>query len=197
MKVFGLTGGIASGKSAVMGFLQDYPLIEADDVSREVVGPGSVGLAQISEAFGNEVLQDDGTLDRAALRRTIAHSKDAQQRLNAIMHPLIIQTIMSRLHDLAEAGHSVAFVSAALMLETGSYRKYDGTLLVCAPESVRLARLLSRDGMEEATARALMAKQWPDEKKRELATVIIENDADLATLEARTKQALVKLEIVA
>ncbi len=160
MKIFGLTGGIASGKSAVMEFLQDYPLIEADDVSREVVGSGSVGLAQISEAFGNAVLHADGSLDRSALRSTIAHSKEAQQRLNLIMHPLIIQTIMARLEELAQAGNPVAFVSAALMLETGSYRKYDGTILVCAPESVRLARLLARDGMEEVTARALMAKQW-------------------------------------
>lgn len=193
LRVLGLTGGIASGKSAVGDIIaRRYPVLDADHVAREVVRPGTEGLARIVEAFGPEVLCGDGTLDRRGLRQIIAHDEAARLRLNGILHPLIRAEIERKLEALA-AHHDAAFVSAALMLETGSYRRYDGVLLVTAPESVRLARLLARDGMDEVSARGLMAKQWADEKKRPFATVEVENAGDLADLERHTWDALDRL----
>jgi len=188
MKIFGLTGGIAAGKSAVEAIITErFPVIDADRVSREVVAPGSVGLARVVAAFGEKVLSADGNLDRAAMRERIATDTEAKKKLEAILHPLIAETITSRLAGLGRQGHEAAFVSAALMLETGSYTRYeDGVIVVCAPEETRLARLLARDGMSEASARALMARQMPDHEKRGYATAVIENDGDLETLRRRT-----------
>lgn len=195
MKTIGLTGGIASGKSAVCRILDGYPIVEADLVAREVVEPGQPGLDRVAEAFGSQILLADGRLDRAALRATIANSAEAQKRLNGILHPLIIGDILARIQAFREAGEPLAFVCAALMLETGSYRAYDAVVLVTAPFEVRLARLLQRDGMDETTARNLMARQWSDEEKRRLATVEIRNDSTLEALEQRTWRALAKLGV--
>lgn len=193
MRVLGLTGGIASGKSAVADLLSSVPHIDADQVSRQVVAPGRDGLAAVVAAFGTDVLTDKGTLNRGKLRQMIATDREHQTRLNQILHPRIRQEIQRQLHTLAAEEHDVALVSAALMLETGSYRDYDAVILVTAPEPVRLKRLLARDGMDAATARQLMAKQWSDERRRPYATVEIVNDGDMATLRHRTAAAMAKL----
>lgn len=193
MKVVGITGGIASGKSAVEKMLHQYPVIDADLVSREVVAPGQPGLEAIVEAFGTSVLLPDGHLNRKSLRQIIAQDSQAQQKLNSLLHPLIGQAIQQKIATLQN--HPIVFVSAALMLETGSYKRYDDVVLVTAPESVRLERLMARDGMSEQVAKALMDKQWPDAKKRPLATVEIVNDGSWETLKARTHAALAKLGI--
>jgi dephospho-CoA kinase len=190
--VFYLEGGIASGKTTVESFLEPHPVIDADQVSRDVVAPGMPALEQISDLFGDHFIRPDGTLDRAALRQQIASDRDAQQKLNALLHPIIIAEIKRRLQNLA-ATHAVAFVSAALMLESGSYRNYDGVILVTAPYETRLKRVLSRDGMDETSARALMAKQMPDEEKRKHCDVEIVNDGDLTDLKRKTHLALEQL----
>lgn len=195
MRTFGLTGGIASGKSTVAGMLAAYPHIDADLVSREVVAPGSPGLQKLVAAFGQQILNPEGSLDRARLREKIAASAQVQQQLNAILHPLIIQTIKNRLCELEKAGEPLAFVSAALMMESGSYLNYDGIILVTAPEEVRFQRVLARDGMDPQSARNLMARQWTDEQRRPLATVEIANNSDLKHLRSETVKALIKLGI--
>lgn len=194
MRVFGITGSIAAGKTSVTDMLAaHWPVVDADLVSREVVAPGSLGLAQVAAAFGPEVLDASGALNRTYLRGLIAESGEAQQRLNGILHPLIIAAIKDKLAALQAAGHTVAFVSAALMLETGSYRNYDGVVLVTADEEVRLARLLRRDGMDEAAARKLMARQMPEAEKRRFARVVIANDGNLDDLRRETAAALAEL----
>ena len=196
MNVYGLTGGIASGKSVVERMLAEtYPVIDADVVAREVVAPGSEGLTRVAEAFGDQVLQADGNLNRTALRHIIAHSKEAQQTLNGILHPMIGASIQDTLTALAQDGNPVAFVSAALMLETGSYKRYDAVLVICSSEETRLARLLGRDDMDEASARALMAKQMPDAQKRELASYVIENNGSFKTLRKRLNKVLAAIKI--
>ncbi len=187
MKVYGLTGSIASGKSTVAELLQLYwPVIDADQVSRDVVRLGSEGLAAVVEAFGEEVLLADGTLDRKRLRLLIATDDMQRKRLNDLMHPRIAVEIKRQLEELSASGHDLAIVSAALMLETGSYRGYDKVILVVSPKASRLLRLLSRDGMDEASAKSLMAKQMPDEQKRSYTDLVIENDGTLAQLAERT-----------
>ena len=190
MRTIGLTGSIASGKSSVCRILDGYDIIEADLVAREVVEPGSPGLARVVEAFGAGILEPDGCLDRSALRTLIANSGAAQQKLNGILHPLIIGEIMTRVETLRTNGAAIVFICAALMLETGSYRAYDTIVLISAPFETRLQRLLQRDGMDETTARNLMARQWPDERKRPLASAEIVNDGNLEELEHNTWHAM-------
>lgn len=132
MKAVGLTGGIASGKSTVAGLLRDQgvPVIDADRVSREVVAPGSAGLAEIVRAFGPQVLAADGSLDREALGRRVVADAEDRRRLEAITHPRIAAEIGRALDTCAAEGAPVAVVEAALMVETGSFRRYDIFLVV-------------------------------------------------------------------
>ncbi len=195
MRTIGITGGIASGKSAVSRILAAFPHIDADQVSREVVEPGQPGLMRVTEAFGREILDEEGRLDRARLRALIAVDDGARERLNGILHPLIRRAIRAKLRAFEHKGAEVVFVSAALMIETGSYTQYDAVILVTAPFDERLKRLMARDGMTESLARSLMAGQWDDERKRPHATVEIRNVGNLADLENATWVALRKLGV--
>lgn len=196
MRTFGLTGSIASGKSAVSRLLEPYwPVVEADEQARQVVEPGSEGLQAVVAAFGERLLNPEGSLKRTLLRKIIANSRSSQQCLNGILHPLIVARIGAKVQQLAEAGHTQTFVSAALMLETGSYRNYDGVILVSAPFEERLKRLLKRDGMDEKSARNLMDKQMPDIEKRKYALVEIANTGSLEELAQRTWSALATLGV--
>ncbi len=194
MRVYGLTGSIASGKSVVASFLEPYwPVIDADQVSRDVVRPGAPGLEAVAAAFGAEVLLPNGSLDRAGLRQMIAVNEERRRQLNGILHPLIAMEIQRRLGELAAEGHALAIVSAALMLETGSFRNYEKVILVCSPAELRLQRLLARDGMDESSARSLMASQMPEQEKRGYADAVIENRSDLACLAENTWRAMASL----
>ncbi len=190
MIVVGLTGGIATGKSTVAEFLRQagVPVIDADLVSREVVARGQPALAQIREAFGDEVLTPEGALDRPAMRQRISRDPTARRQLEQITHPAIRRAIAEQLGELAAQGHPAAVVEAALLVETGSYREYPVLIVVaCAPE-VQLARARARDGVSEEDARALIAAQLPLADKISLATHVIYNDGGLDQLEARTRE---------
>ena len=187
MKVVGLTGGIATGKSTVAALLRarGVPVIDADIVAREVVAPGTEGLAEIVAKFGPGVLSASGELDRAAMRARISADPQARRDLEAITHPRIAMTILERLQRLAAEGNAAAVVEAALMVETGSYQRYDALIVVtCSPET-QLARLVGRDGMTEAAAKALIATQLPLAEKERVATVVIRNEGDRKSLEAQ------------
>lgn len=183
-QVIGLTGGIATGKSTVAAILTEMgvPVIDADQVAREVVEPGQPALARIVEAFGPEVLDGAGRLDRAAMRRRISHDPQARQALEAITHPAIREAIGQRLVELAQSGAPAAVVEAALLVETGSYRLYPKLIVVTCPPELQLARLLARDSTHEADARALIAAQLPLADKEAVATHVIRNEGDLEEL---------------
>ena len=185
--VVGLTGGIGTGKSTVAGILgsSGVPVIDADQVAREVVEPGQPALAEIVAAFGPSVLDSDGRLDRPHMRARITQDAEARKTLEAITHPAIAKRIASRLQELATRASAVV-VEAALMVETGSYRQYPVLLVVtCAPET-QLARVQSRDGMSAQSARALIAAQLPMAEKEAVATHVIRNDGTLDDLRERT-----------
>ena len=190
MKVVGLTGGIASGKSSVAALFGSWgaSVLDADQVAREVVEPGTAGLAAIVEAFGPEVLDADGRLDRPAMRRRIAADEDARRSLEAITHPAIRRTIAERLGAWAAEGRPLAIVEAALMVETGSYRLYPELVVVSADPEIQVRRVMARDGVGEEEARALLRTQLPMSAKEAVATHVIRNDTDRASLEARARQ---------
>lgn len=195
MRVIGLTGGIATGKSTVGRILRESgaPVVDADEAARVIVEPGQPALAEIVDAFGPEVLSSDGRLDRGAMRAKISRSEADRKRLESITHPRIYEHIAASLDALSAKGHPFAFVEAALMVETGSYRLYPALVVVtCSPER-QLARLVARDGGTEEEARRLVAAQLPLAEKEKVATYLIRNDGSLDDLRAQTLGVLQKL----
>lgn len=185
MKTVGLTGGIASGKSTVASLLRGrgLPVLDADQVSRAVLAPGSPGLAAVIDRFGPALLLPDGSLDRPALGARITADPQAKADLEAITHPLIRQGIDRWLAGQRAAGADAAVVEAALMVETGTWRLYDALLVVIAPMEVQERRLMARNRLDLTAARRWIAAQMPAAEKAALATAVIENagsEADLA-----------------
>ncbi|MEY3213273.1 MAG: hypothetical protein RIT28_3754 [Pseudomonadota bacterium] len=181
MKTIGLTGGIATGKSTVARILRDalhVPVIDADQVAREIVAPGQPALDEIIARFGPGVLLADGTLNRKALGAVVMADPVARQALDGITHPRIRGAIQQQLHRLAEAGAPAAVVEAALLVETGAYRLYDALIVVSCSPQTQLQRLMSREGMAEEEARRWIQSQLPLVEKERLGTVVIHNDGD-------------------
>jgi dephospho-CoA kinase len=186
MRVIGLTGGIGTGKSTVGRLITErfgVPVIDADQVSREVVAPGSPGLAAVVQAFGPDLLDGHGALDRARMRGLVMADPTARKRLEAILHPLIASGVRAHLDALRAAGHPVAVVEAALMVETGSYRAYDALLVVSASRAAQLARVQARDHQSVAEVERVLDAQLPLADKEAVATAVIHNDADLPALQ--------------
>jgi len=189
MAVIGLTGGIACGKSAVAALLQarGVAIVDADVVAREVVEPGTEGLAAVVEAFGEDMVQPNGGLDRKALGARVFGDPVALRRLNAILHPRIATESAARLAALSAAGHAFAVYEAALLVENGIHRGMDALIVVSTSAALQRARLCARDGCTPAEAEARIAAQMPMEDKRRVADWVIDNDSDRAALEARVE----------
>lgn len=184
MITVGLTGGIACGKSTVAALLAEagVPVLDLDQVSREVVAPGTDGLAEIARRWPTVVR--DGALDRKALGALVVADPAARRELEAITHPRIWAAMEAW---LAGQTAPAVVVEAALMVETGSWRRYDKLLVVtCAPETQR-RRLAAREGYDAATVEQWLAAQLPLAEKERLATAVIRNDAGPAELAASTR----------
>ena len=181
----GLSGGIACGKSTVANILQTsgIPVIDADEVAREVVSIGTPALKEIIENFGTKVLQQDGSLDRKRLGAEVMTSNDKLKKLNKITHPRIRQSIEKQLYDYKRLGHLAAVVEAALLVETKSHLLYDAIIIVsCSPE-VQIKRLMLREGFERKTALTWISNQMPTKKKEAFADLLIHNNKDHVSLE--------------
>jgi dephospho-CoA kinase len=184
MHTVGLTGGIGSGKSAVSRLLREHGavVVDADLVAREVVDVGSPGLAAVVDAFGPEVLQEDGSLDRAALGRQVFADREALARLNAITHPRIAERTLELFRQAGESGTEVLVHDVALLVENGLTEGYDAIVVVAASPATQLDRLVRLRGMSEDEARARIASQLPLEDKLAVATHVIRNDGPLEEL---------------
>jgi dephospho-CoA kinase len=188
MHLFGLTGGIASGKSTVAARFaaRGVPVLDADALAREVVLPGTDGLAEIRATFGEAVLQVDGTLDRKALAAIVFKDEAQRRRLNAITHPRIAARTAACSAELAARGEAIACYEAALIVENGVADMFRPLVVVSAPEAVQIARAVARDGATEADARARVSAQMPLAAKEAVADIVLENTGTLAELVART-----------
>lgn len=187
MHVLGLTGGIACGKSTVaaMFLSRGVPVVDADQVARDVVLPGSDGLREVIDKFGSEVLAPDGTLDRKALGAKVFGDESARLALNAIVHPRIAAESARRLAGLSDKGHAFALYEAALLVENGVYRSLNGLIVVTARPEVQLARLCAREGLSEPEARARIGSQWPVSEKISVADWVIDNSDGREALQER------------
>ncbi len=188
MHLYGLTGGIASGKSTVSRMLRELgaQVLDADVLAREVVAPGTPGLAGVATRFPG-VVGADGQLDRAALGARVFADPAERAALNALLHPLIAQAFLERTQALAEAGVPRVIYDAPLLIENGLHTRMEGVILVAVPREVQRARLMARDGLSAEAAEARLASQLPLEAKRQHATWVVDNAGDLAATRAQVE----------
>ncbi|MGC0332670.1 dephospho-CoA kinase [Streptomyces sp. SAI-170] len=188
MLTVGLTGGIGAGKSEVSRLLVECGavLIDADRIAREVVEPGTPGLAAVVEAFGDEVLAEDGSLDRPKLGSIVFSDPEKLTLLNSLVHPLV----GARSRELEEAAPADAVVvhDVPLLTENGLASLYDLVIVVDAPPETQLDRLVRLRGMTEEDARARMAAQATREERRKIADIVIDNAVPLPELRRRVHE---------
>jgi dephospho-CoA kinase len=189
LDLIGLTGGIGSGKSTVAGFLRELGavVIDADEGARAVVEPGTPGHDAVVTTFGPEIERADGALDRGRLAEIVFHDKEALDRLNAIVHPLIREWTLERLSEAADAGAAYVVQDIPLLFENDLDQLFRATILVYVPEEVQVERLVGR-GMAEADARARIANQMPIELKKSRATHVIDNTGTREDTKAQTER---------
>ncbi|MFC9465728.1 dephospho-CoA kinase [Streptomyces coelicoflavus] len=184
----GLTGGIGAGKSEVSRLLVEHGavLIDADRIAREVVAPGTPGLAAVVEAFGEDVLARDGSLDRPKLGAIVFADPEKLSVLNGIVHPLVGER--SRALEEAAAEDAVVVHDVPLLTENGLAPLYDLVVVVDADPATQLDRLVRLRGMTEQDAQARMAAQATREQRREIADVVVDNDVPLGELRRRVAE---------
>lgn len=198
MFVVGLTGGIAAGKSTVALRLVEHgaELIDADLIAREVVLPGTPTWQRILEHFGEEVVTDDGFLDRDRLGQIVFEDPGKRRLLNELTHPPILREIADRLEALADRGGMVV-VDIALLVEMHTQLEFDAVVVVATPEERQEERLVEERGMGVEQARQRIAAQAPLEEKLAVATHVISNEGSLRELRARTDEVAKELTALA
>ena len=196
MPLIALTGGIASGKSTIAGRLAEHGavIVDADRIVREVQSPGSPVLTEIAAAFGDDVITADGALDRARLASLVFGDDDAVTRLNAIVHPAVREESARRFAAARAADPGAVVVyDVPLLVEARAGDPWDLIVVAHAPAALRVDRLVQLRGMAEADARARIAAQVPDERRLEIADVVIDTTGTLAATLAQTDELWARL----
>ena len=204
MKVIGLTGGIASGKSTVSGFLKELGavIIDADIVGHEVLKPDGDAWGEAVAAFGKEILAPDGNIDRKKLGEIVFSDNEALARLNQIVHPRMYALVKAQIEEYRRKGVGVVVLEAPLLIEVPLSMKagepslsdeVDEVWVTVAPESVVLKRLKEKSGMPEEQALARIRSQLPSEERVKQADVVIDTDCSLDELKAKVKELWRKL----
>jgi len=196
MLTVGLTGSIAVGKSFVGGILRDegVPVLDADATSREVVARGTDGLAEIVRHFGGGILLADGELDRKKLGAIVFGDRDKRELLNSIVHPRVIAAQDEWVRNVERSSaNGIAVIDAALMIESGGYKRFNKLIVVwCLPE-IQLSRLMSRDGLSATDAKMRIASQMPQDEKKSYADHLIDTSDGFEDTRHQTIEVLKKL----
>lgn len=184
MAVIGLTGGIGSGKSTVARMFGALGVhwVDADDVARQVVEPGTPALARIAEHFGADILQADGSLDRARLRTIVFEQPEERAWLEGLLHPVIREDLIRQLHP---ADYSLPYVLlvSPLLLETDQHQLAEKVVVVDVPVEVQLSRTMARDDNDQAQVERIIAAQMPREKRLQKADEVVDNNKELSDVE--------------
>lgn len=183
MITFGLTGGIASGKSTVTKTFRAHniPIVDADIVSREVVEVGSPGLQSVIDCFGSDYLTDEKTLDRVKLSSLVFHDAEAMRQINSIMGPLIAHESARQIDALHDEGSLIVGYDAALICEMGLAKKYSPLIVVACPREMQLQRLMKRNSLNEDQANARINAQMSAEDKIKLADYVIDTSGEMVS----------------
>lgn len=195
-KIYGLTGGIASGKSTVLAMFRQhgFQVFDADSVAREVVVPGSIGLQQITAQFGTEVLKPDGTLDRAKLGAIVFSDHQELKKLNQITRPLIKEKILKTIAAVKRSNSSTISIFEIQLLFEGGYQTYfDGIISLYERPEVQLQRLMTRNNLTKKVALERINSQMSMDEKRSRADFVIDNSFDLAHLENEIEKLISQL----
>lgn len=178
MKLIGLTGGIGSGKSTVAQLLlhHDWVLVDADHIARDIVEPGQPALAELADAFGEDILQADGSLDRGLLASRAFASREKTGLLNSITHPRIQEETQARFDSARRAGADYVVYDMPLLVDKGLHKDMDATIVVDVDAEERVRRLVEYRGLDEGDARRRIAAQVPDDVRRAAADFIIDNN---------------------
>ncbi|QDG54214.1 dephospho-CoA kinase [Persicimonas caeni] len=194
--IVGLTGGIASGKSTVANMMAELGarIIDADVIARKIVEPGEPAWEDIREAFGDEVLRDDDTLDREALGKVVFGDREARKKLESITHPRIGQRMMERAQQIRSEGHHWVIYDAALIVENGIHEWLDSLIVVAADRDVQIKRVMERDNMSHDEAVQRLDAQMPLEEKIAVADYVIDNNGTLQQTREQVEQIYQQIE---
>lgn len=191
----GLTGGIATGKTTISNYLKsiDIPVLDADEYARKVVEPGTPGLAEITNTFGEQVLRADGSLNRKLLGQIVFNDSSARQTLNDITHPRIQQMMADELHRLAEQQIPLVILDIPLLLENKNVAGADAVMVVTIPESLQLTRLMQRNNLTEKEAQSRISAQMPLVEKEKLADFVIDNSGTISSTQKQVEKVIQKI----
>lgn len=192
----GLTGGIGSGKSTVAAMLREagFPVVDADQVARDNMAPGSPVLEAVADAFGRDILAEGGELDRAELARRAFVSQEKTQLLNGITHPAIREEAERRLSQFEAAGERAAVYDMPLLVELGLHETMDLTVVVDVDPEERVRRLVGSRGLDEQDARQRIERQIDDSTRKSHADVVIDNNGSVDELEPQVNKLIAEIE---
>lgn len=196
MKKVGLTGGIGSGKSTVARMLggAGFAVVDADQIARDIMAPGSPVLGEVAAEFGADLIGADGALNRGELARRAFATTEDTKRLNAITHPAIRAESERRFAAAEEAGEQAVIYDMPLLVDLGLNQDMDLTVVVDVGKDERIRRLVDRRGLDEADARARMAQQIDDATRLAAADVVIDNNGPLEALEPQVAALIKKIK---
>ncbi|BBN59137.1 dephospho-CoA kinase [Hydrogenovibrio marinus] len=189
MKTYAITGGIGSGKSTLKHWFEEQgvPTLNADEMARDLVQPGMPALQQIALSFGNEFIQEDGHLNRKAMRQTVFNNEKRRKQLEAILHPLIRQTTAEQLAKFEAKVHPIAVVEIPLLVETGKPDYIDKVIVSDCPPSQQIQRVQQRNNWAYEDIANIMKRQVSRQERLNHADIIIDTSGDLASIEAQLR----------
>jgi dephospho-CoA kinase len=181
MRIFGLTGNIGSGKSAVAAMLREagIPVLDADRISREVTAPGGRAYDYVVQAFGGEIVREDGTIDRKRLGEIVFADPASRERLERITHPAILEAMKEAIAGIGREGHRAVVVEATLIHESGRKGLFDAVISVTCDRETAISRLAARDGMSRVQAEARLRAQMDADRKAGASEYVIDNSGGI------------------
>jgi dephospho-CoA kinase len=199
MLIVGLTGGVASGKTAVSRVLREEGayIIDADQIARELVQPHKPAWNELVRAFGKEILQEDGSIHRRKLADKVFTDPEQRKVLNQILHPRIKEEMDRRTKEIGQRDpEAIVVIDAPLLVELGVYRQVDQLIVVSSTQMQQMERLKERDGRSPEEALRLFSSQMPVEEKAKLADFVIRNEGSLEETKKRAKEVFKELKKV-
>ncbi len=190
MRVFGLTGNIGSGKSTVAAMLREagIPVLDADRISREVMTPGGRAYGAVVQAFGREIVREDGSIDRNRLGEIVFSDPGSRERLERITHPAILDAMKEAIAGLDREGHRAAVVEATLIHESGRKGLFEAVISVTCDRETALSRVATRDGMPRGQAEARLRAQMDADRKAGVSDYVIDNSGSIESTRRQVKR---------